>query len=483
MKQNVTLQNMISNGMIGQRNSMSVIAGLENQRVSAVGRVGFMKQMSLRLDEQAIALDNEKITLMTAAERIKQSEIMAGDIALGKAQQQVDIEIQRFRIMGMASSMTQHEAEVAMNATNSKLQASLMEEESIRGIIALKGSSAMIDGVSASEAIIAAEMKTATLEEEYLVLTRVAYAQQELSTKEQFEIGILNQETTARIKQIQQKREEFIQTINLLKATGHLTAEEYKNIMATMNQTKARQAQSIQNQHTVGSLISLDAATMKAAFSTQRLSAASSIASMALMMFGDSEDAMQASMVLMVVSMMPAIMSMVTMKNATDAATASSMGFQAVTTGGLALLVAGGAWLAAKHLFKNSAEEMQMATDSVAMGFEDVQVAAGDFAFELDKPGGAADLMLDFGNTTAESMDKAESSVKSFMSAREELFFGFSASRMNQTLFEQLVNQGVGELYYRTEVNVNNNFYGLTVDEIVQQITVQVEEAVIARAG
>ena len=262
-----------------------------------------------------------------------------------------------------------------------------------------------------------------------------------------------------------------------------MTAEEYKNIMATMNQTKARQAQNTQNQLTVGSLMTLDAATWKATFSTQRLSAASSMASMALMMFGDSEDAMQASMVLMVVSMMPAIMSMVTMKNATDAATASSMGFQAVTTGGLALLVAGGAWLAAKHLFKNSAEEMQNATDSVAMGFDDVQAAAGDFAFELDKPGGAADLMLDFGNTTAESMDKAESSVKSFMSAREELFFGFSASRMNQTLFEQLVNQGVGELYYRTEVNVNNNFFGMTVDEVVSEVAGQIEERVISRVG
>ena len=112
---------------------------------------------------------------------------------------------------------------------------------------------------------------------------------------------------------------------------------------------------------------------------------------------------------------------------------------------------------------------MEEKTEDMTAGFEEIQYAANDFAFELDKPGGVTDLMLDFGNTTAESMDKAEKSVQDFMSAREELFFGFSPSRMNQTLFEQLVNQGVGELYYRTELNIANNFFGLTVDEMVAQ--------------
>ena len=91
--------------------------------------------------------------------------------------------------------------------------------------------------------------------------------------------------------------------------------------------------------------------------------------------------------------------------------------------------------------------------------------------------------MMDFGNTTAESMDRAEKSVQSFMSAREELFFGFSPSRMNQTLFEQLVNQGVGELYYRTELNIANNFFGLTIDEMVTQVTTQVEERLVQITG
>ena len=341
----------------------------------------------------------------------------------------------------------------------------------------------MIDGVTAAVALAASNTKVATLQQEYMSLIQVVEAHKELANKEMHEVTVIGQNTTARIRTINAKRQEFLQTINLLRATGHLTAEEHKNMMATMNNMKASRAKNAQHVNSVASLMRLDAQTMKNTFSTQRLSAATSMASMGMMMFGDSEDAMQASMILMVISMTPAILSMLTFKTATDAATASTLTFQAVTTGGIALIVAAGAMLAAKSLFKNSVDDMQNSTNDLATSFENVQMAAGDFAFELDKPGGAADLMLDFGNTTAESMDKAESSVKSFMSAREDLFFGFSASRMNQTLFEQLVNQGVGELYYRTEVNVNNNFYGLTVDEIVQQITVQVEEAVVARAG
>ena len=54
---------------------------------------------------------------------------------------------------------------------------------------------------------------------------------------------------------------------------------------------------------------------------------------------------------------------------------------------------------------------------------------------------------------------------------------------MNQTLFEQLVNQGVGELYYRTELNIANNFFGLTIDEMVTQVTTQVEERLVQITG
>ena len=82
---------------------------------------------------------------------------------------------------------------------------------------------------------------------------------------------------------------------------------------------------------------------------------------------------------------------------------------------------------------------MQETTSGLTTTFDDVQQAAGDFAFELDKPGGVNDLMMDFGNTTAESMDRAEKSVQGLSCRQEKSYsLAFHQSRMNQTLFEQL---------------------------------------------
>jgi alkanesulfonate monooxygenase SsuD/methylene tetrahydromethanopterin reductase-like flavin-dependent oxidoreductase (luciferase family) len=86
---------------------------------------------------------------------------------------------------------------------------------------------------------------------------------------------------------------------------------------------------------------------------------------------------------------------------------------------------------------------------------------------------------LDFAHTTEESMDKAKESVQDFANAREELFFGFSPSRMNQSLFQSLVNQGVGELYYRSEISIQNNFFGMTPEEAVDEIATLLEARLV----
>ncbi len=420
---------------------------------------------------------------MKKAERIKAAELAAANAATQATSQEVQAEVARTRAKAMAASMTEMEAATAHAAAQTNLTNALKEQESIRAIILLKGEEAMIDDMTAAEAMAASEVKVAGLTEQFTALTNVINAQMQLSNTEQHHVGIMNQDANAQIRVVQERRKAFIETINLLRATGHLSQAKHKEMMATINSVGADKMKAESSKLTVLSLLTMDKATRASAFSMNRLSAATSLASMGLMMFADSEDAMQASMILMVVSMAPAIKSMMALKIATDSATTSTIGFQAVTTGGLALLAIGGALLAARTLMKNHSEDMQDLTHDTVSGFEDIQMAASDFAFELDKPGGASDLMMDFGQTTAESMDKAEKSVKDFMSAREELFFGFSPSRMNQTLFEQLVNQGVGELYYRTEVNINNNFFGLTVDEMVAQITQQVTEQVEVIAG
>ena len=483
MKQNVDLQRMMNEGLLGQRNGMQALNSLQGVQVSQQGRAKQEQYFINRLEEEALRLADMKVRYGTVGERqLLTEQAIAADV-LNKTKLQSDAEANRVRVKAMAAAMTQSEAQNALIANEALIMAENEKIGKAQAIIALKGQEAEVDGTTAGAMLTTAEAELMALTEKNVTLQQVIYAQQELANVEGREMGVMTNNTNARIQAIQKKREDFIQTLNLLKATGHLSKEKHKEMIATMNAARATTASGNAAQLTVPKLLMLDPAAKAAALSMGRLQGAASLASMALMFMGDSEDAMQASMILMVVSMAPAILSMKTMSAATDRATASTIAFQAVTTGGIALLAIGGALLAAKTLFKDHAEDMEESTEMIADGFEFAQSSANDFAFDLDKPGGAADLMLDFGNTTEESMDKAESAVKSFMSAREELFFGFSASRMNQTLFDQLVNQGVGELYYRTEVNVNNNFFGLTPEEMVQTISTQVEERIIARAG
>lgn len=483
MKQNVDLQNLMVQGMLGQRGALQALNVLGDVQVSQAGRVGFMKNMEAKLEAEALRLGSQKVVLMKAAERQQavENQVIAQGATIAK--QRVNEEVKRLQVMAMVNAMTNSQLYNAQSALQAEIQGEIAKQTAIRQSMMLKEEESMLDGLTRAEQLAASEMKMAQLQEELITIQQVIFAKQELVNTETREIGILGQTTQARIKEINTQRQEFIQVLNLLKATGHLSKSKHKEMMATLNAAAAGKKAVAQNQITVGSLMRLEGQALKSAFSINRFAAASSIASMGLMMFSESEDAMQASMILMTMSMLPAIGSMLSFKTATDAATASSVMFQGVTTVGVGLLAVGAAMYAARTLFKNASEDMQDTTEDLALGFEDVQVAAGDFAFELDKPGGVTDLMLDFGNTTEESMDRAEKSVQSFMSAREELFFGFSPSRMNQTLFDQLVNQGVGELYYRTELNIANNFFGLTVAEMVTQITNQVEENLIAITG
>ena len=483
MKQNVDLQRMMTEGLLGQRGAMQALSIMEDVRVSKSGKHLFMKSMMGKLDNTAVSLGQAKVTIANKAGRMAQVENQIVKEAVALTSQRVKEEQRRAQMISLAKSMTLADLNTSLTANQAELQAETAKQNEIRETIMLKGSEADMDGITAQEALVANEMKVAALMEEQIQIRQLQFIKNELVNTEQREVGVIGQTTVARIKEINAQRQEFIQTLNLLKATGHLSAAKHKEMMATLNNAAAGKKAVAANTLTMGSLMRLEGQALKSAFSINRFAGAASLASMGLMMFSESEEAMQASMILMTMSMLPAIGSMLSFKTATDAATASSVTFQAVTTAGAALVAVGIAFALARTLFKNESDKMKKVTDDTITGFEDIQVAAGDFAFELDKPGGVTDLMLDFGNTTSDSMNRAEKSVKDFMSAREELFYGFSPSRMNQTLFEQLVNQGVGELYYRTELNIANNFFGLTVDEMVTQVTAEVEERLVQITG
>ena len=483
MKQNLEIQRMMTQGILGQKIAMQQMSNLENVRISQRGRekqsTYFINQLmkdGLVIQKESIDFGNVKNRQLAVEKQIA-TEVLGSKKATNFAEQELA------RLKGMTGAMTLQQAETELAINNTQILALQAKAGKIQSIIALKGEETMIDGATAgaTQSLLSAEITT--LNAKRTVIQQVVQGHVKLASVEGQEMGVMTQNTNARIQAIAKKREEFIQTLMLLRASGHLTKADHAQILATINGTKANVQYANSTQRVLGTLLQIPPKAFSATAAMNKLGGAAGLASMSLMFMGDSEDAMQASMILMVASMLPAIFSMGAMGAATDKATGSMIAFQAVSTGGIALLAVGAALFAARKLMKNHSDELVDSTVNIAEGFEFAQSSASDFAFELDKPGGAADLMMDFGNTTEESMDKAEKSIQDFMSAREELFFGFSASRMNQTLFDQLVNQGVGELYYRTEVNVNNQFFGLTTDEMVNQISTQVEERIVARAG
>ena len=73
------------------------------------------------------------------------------------------------------------------------------------------------------------------------------------------------------------------------------------------------------------------------------------------------------------------------------------------------------------------------------------------------------------------SFNDAEDSMHSFNNAREELFFGFSSSNLTGDLIRQVQQQGVENLITNTEVIMTNNFNGMTVPEVADQILEEIE--------
>jgi len=74
-----------------------------------------------------------------------------------------------------------------------------------------------------------------------------------------------------------------------------------------------------------------------------------------------------------------------------------------------------------------------------------------------------------------EAFDAATDSMYEFNNAREEMFFGFSSDRLTGDLIRQVKQQGVETLITTTEVIMHNNFNGLTVPEVADQIIEEIE--------
>jgi len=98
-------------------------------------------------------------------------------------------------------------------------------------------------------------------------------------------------------------------------------------------------------------------------------------------------------------------------------------------------------------------------------------IAALEDYIEYIKNYGEEDLTGGIGT----SLDEATESLYNFNNAREELFFGFSSDKLTGDLVRQVKQQGVETLITSTEVIMHNNFNGMTVPEVADQIIEEIE--------
>ena len=87
--------------------------------------------------------------------------------------------------------------------------------------------------------------------------------------------------------------------------------------------------------------------------------------------------------------------------------------------------------------------------------------------------------ILEAGEGIGDGFTEAEEKMRSFANAREELFFGGRSQYMSGEMMKQVVNKGVENLYSNVELLMTNNFFGLTMDEAISEISSNVTRQLI----
>ena len=78
-------------------------------------------------------------------------------------------------------------------------------------------------------------------------------------------------------------------------------------------------------------------------------------------------------------------------------------------------------------------------------------------------------------NALSDVTNAGADAIYNFANAREEFFYGFNASNVTGDLIRQVNQQGVETLITTTEVIMTNNFNGMTVPEVADQIIDEIE--------
>ena len=85
-------------------------------------------------------------------------------------------------------------------------------------------------------------------------------------------------------------------------------------------------------------------------------------------------------------------------------------------------------------------------------------------------------MSLSFGSDVDMSgLDAMQDATAKFSSGREEMFMGFKAGNVTGDLIKQVQQGGVENFVANTEIIMNNNFTGLTSDQIAQEVISQIQ--------
>lgn len=198
------------------------------------------------------------------------------------------------------------------------------------------------------------------------------------------------------------------------------------------------------------------------------------LASMVVSFLGDEQTAATASMLLMFGAMVPLTISMMNFgKAGAFAAVQSSiatLGFAAVA-GIAAYALASSSVMASK-----AGSEFDELSASIA-GAEDDLAGLNE---ELEKfNDDTTNNIMAVEDAFTGSLDAMGTSMEEFENKRLELFFGGRQGRMQSAMFKEIKMNGVENLFFAPEINMNNTFNGLTYTQAAHEIA----DMVIDRLG
>ncbi|QDP59906.1 MAG: putative minor tail protein [Prokaryotic dsDNA virus sp.] len=103
----------------------------------------------------------------------------------------------------------------------------------------------------------------------------------------------------------------------------------------------------------------------------------------------------------------------------------------------------------------------------------DAAAAIDDVSFDMTDA--AAQMQFAMDGIDFSAFEEGTDAMERFSSSREEMFFGFKAGAVTGDLVKQVQQGGVENFVANTEIIMNNNFNGMTTEEVAEEIIEMIE--------